>query len=55
MLPMSEDNPVSFRISEEMKKLVAEQAEEDGVTFSEKVRQYCRDGVENEGRQEAAQ
>lgn len=42
---MSDDNLVSFRLSEELKELVEERAEEDGVTFSEKVRQYCRDGA----------
>jgi len=43
---MSEDKPVSFRLSEDLRELVEEQADADGVSFSEKVREYLRDGVE---------
>lgn len=46
MLRMSDEHPVSFRLSKELKRLVEEQADADDVTFSEKVREYCRDGIE---------
>jgi len=43
---MSEDNLVSFRLSEDLRELVEEQAERDDVSFSAKVREYCREGVD---------
>lgn len=43
---MSDRKPVSFRLSGELRELVEERAEADGVTFSEKVREYCRQGAD---------
>jgi hypothetical protein len=43
---MSDNNLVSFRLSSELRELIEEQAEADGVTFSAKVREYCAGGVD---------
>jgi len=43
---MSDNNLISFRLSPELKELIEERAEADGVTFSEKVREYCAGGVD---------
>jgi len=51
LLSMSDDKPVSFRLSEELRELVEEQADADRVSFSEKVREYLRDGVEMDDEQ----
>lgn len=43
---MGDDNLVSFRLSQDLRELIEEQAERDDVSFSEKVREYCREGVD---------